>query len=68
MVRISLLAMALVALAACSEPAAGPPHEPLATGYGGTMENPVFHPGGIGLEAAPAGGLLRPDAEPLGAL
>jgi hypothetical protein len=59
MVRISLLAMALVALAACSEPAAGPPYQPLATGYGGTMENPIYHPGGMGLEGAPPSA-LRP--------
>jgi hypothetical protein len=57
MVRISLVAVALVTLAACAEPAAGPPHEPLATGLGGTAENPIYHPGGMGLEGAPPGAL-----------
>ena len=57
MVRISLVAVALVMLAACSEPAAGPPYEPLATGLGGTAENPIYHPGGMGLEGVRPGEL-----------
>jgi hypothetical protein len=55
MFRISLVAIALVTLAACSEPAMGPPHQPLVGGYGGTAENPIYHPGGEGMEGAPHG-------------